>query len=58
LLRDECFDLRTEYLRAGSYDDAVGLRIGAIAGVTCGIDEIPALGIIQNRRAAVIAAMR
>ena len=58
LLRYECLDLWTEYLRAGSNNDPVRLRIGTIAGVTSGIDEVRALCIIQNRRPAVVAAIR
>ena len=44
-------------LRAGAEDDAVGLRIRAIAGVAGGVEETVAIAVVQDRGAAVVAAI-
>ena len=44
-------------LRAGADDDAIGLRIAAVAGVARGIEEVGAVAVVQDGGAAVVAAV-
>ena len=49
--------LGSEDLRAGADNDPVRLRIAAVAGIAGGIENIRAPRIVQDRRAAVVAAV-
>jgi hypothetical protein len=48
---------RRHDLRAGSDDNAVRLRIAAVASIAGGVEDIGAMLIVQDRGAAVIAAI-
>jgi len=44
-------------LSASSEDDAVGLGVGAVACVTSCVEEVGSVGVVEDRGAAVVAAV-
>jgi len=48
---------RSEDLRACSYNDATRLRIATVTGITGSVENIGAVGIVQNDGSAVVAAV-
>jgi hypothetical protein len=48
---------RIDDLRASSQHNAAGLRIAAVAGVASGVEEVRSVAVVQNCRAAIVAAI-
>jgi len=44
-------------LRSGAEDDAVGLRVCAVACVASRVEEVGSVGVVEDRGAAVVAAV-
>jgi hypothetical protein len=44
-------------LQPGANNDSVRLRISTVAGVADSVDDIRAVRVVQDRRAAIVAAV-